>query len=264
MASCLTPITLKVGTHVPCGKCANCKARRVSGWSFRLRQEDLHATTSHFVTLTYDEKAIKDRSDPLCERVSKHGYYQLCKRDVQLFFKRLREAHGTPNNIRYYAVGEYGSETHRPHYHAIIFNAVGDLIDAAWGLGHTFIGTVSGASIGYCLKYLSKEDPRKGKYWDDRTAQFALMSKGLGKSYLTDEIIDYHTSDLKGKLFCTVPGGQKLSMPRYYKDKIYHPAERRMISGWYKDNMIPLDIPATSIEFTNNLMRIDAIKGDKL
>ena len=44
----------------------------------------------------------------------------LRKRDYQLFMKRLRKAF--PNDkIRFYAAGEYGPKTLRPHYHAILF-----------------------------------------------------------------------------------------------------------------------------------------------
>ncbi|AXB22553.1 replication initiation protein [Lynx canadensis associated microvirus CLP 9413] len=46
--------------------------------------------------------------------------YTLAKRDFQLFMKRLRKAF-PDQKIRYFAAGEYGSETFRPHYHAILF-----------------------------------------------------------------------------------------------------------------------------------------------
>ena len=44
----------------------------------------------------------------------------LRKRDFQLFMKRLRKKY-SDDRIRFYACGEYGSETFRPHYHAILF-----------------------------------------------------------------------------------------------------------------------------------------------
>lgn len=45
--------------------------------------------------------------------------YTLRKRDFQLFMKVLRRRTG--QKVRYFAAGEYGDKTFRPHYHAIIF-----------------------------------------------------------------------------------------------------------------------------------------------
>ena len=67
--------------HLPCGRCYPCTMRRVSGWSFRLVQEDKRAYSSSFLTLTYNTKHV-----PL----SKKGFMTLRKTDLQSFFKRLR------------------------------------------------------------------------------------------------------------------------------------------------------------------------------
>lgn len=59
-----------------------------------------------FVTLTYsDENLDENRSVSI--------------RALQLFHKRHRKR---GYNYRYYAVGEYGSKTLRPHYHLALFN----------------------------------------------------------------------------------------------------------------------------------------------
>lgn len=103
------------------------------------------------------------------------------KTAMQLFFKRLRKAHGK-SKIKYFCVGEYGGKTNRPHYHAIVFNADIQLIPAAWKLGHIHYGNVSGASIGYCLKYMAKKGKIPMHANDDRLPEFALMSKNLGSA----------------------------------------------------------------------------------
>lgn len=123
---CLNPIKTKNSPDpVPCGKCPECRNRRATGWAFRILQEYKKATTAHFLTLTYDETRVPRNNDT--------GYATLNKSDVQNFIKRLRKysKKGT-KKIRYYAVGEYGSETQRPHYHIIIFNAKTELIEKAW------------------------------------------------------------------------------------------------------------------------------------
>ena len=120
------------------------------------------------------------------------------KSDLQKFFKRLRKWHGkntTP--LKYYAVGEYGGQTKRPHYHIVIFNADLSHFERAWSidlkpLGQIHIGTITEASIGYTLKYICKDSQIPMHKNDDRQKEFALMSKGLGDNYL---FIEYSCID---------------------------------------------------------------------
>lgn len=174
MASCITPFSVRhkiTGQQivVPCGKCPACFARRVSQWSYRLMQEEKESISSHFITLTYDTNHVF---------ITNNGYMSLHKRHTQLFFKRLRK---NPKNhdrkIKYYLVGEYGGKTQRPHYHIILFNADVSTIQESWLQGAIHYGTVSGASIGYTLKYISKKGKMPMHKGDDRIPQFALMSK---------------------------------------------------------------------------------------
>jgi len=175
MADCINPFTLspdKGGFTVPCGKCENCRKRQVSSWSFRLMQHYRQCTNAHFITLTYDTKHVP---------ITKNGFMSLCKRDVQLFYKRLRKAHGNAQTkIKYYCVGEYGGQTKRPHYHAIMFNVDLPKLQTAWHLGQIHYGTVTEASCGYCLKYMFKKGQIPAHKNDDRVPEFALMSKELG------------------------------------------------------------------------------------
>lgn len=227
MGSCITPITVRKKTTnqsvaVPCGRCPNCLKRRVSAWSFRLMQEFLSPTTykASFITLTYDSQHVP---------FSRNGFMELRKRDLQLFFKRLRKAHEKYNSqIRYYSAGEYGGNTRRPHYHIIIYNAKPELIECAWQLGSIHIGELTEASVGYTLKYITKPW-RLMHINDDRQPQFALMSKGLGLNYLTPKMVAWHKKDLDNRMYCNLKDGKKCSMPRYYKDKIYAEDERKRI-----------------------------------
>lgn len=182
MGNCIKPFQVKQDDKVipvPCGKCYECFARRISGWSFRLMQQDKHSLTSHFITLTYDTKHIP---------ISPNGFLNLERRALQLFFKRLRKLHSNlykelrvPNQqrrpIKYYAVGEYGSLRKRPHYHIIIFDCFIELIAKAWKFGEVHYGTVSEASVGYTLKYMSKPSKIPEHQRDDRQKEFSLMSK---------------------------------------------------------------------------------------
>lgn len=236
MPQCMTPFSVKQDDKyiaVPCGKCPHCLKKRASHWSFRLMQQDKVSDSSHFITLTYDTKHVP---------ISRSGYMELKKRDVQLFFKRLRKLHSKrPNTnvsaIRYYAVGEYGSKTMRPHYHIILFNARVELIQPAWQLGSVHYGQVTGASVGYTLKYMMKPSKIPMHRNDDRQREFSLMSKGLGLSYINDKTIRWHKADLENRMYVPLLDGQKASMPRYYKDRIYSKDERSEVGGMFKGKL---------------------------
>jgi len=207
---------------VPCGRCPVCEKNRISQWSFRLREEAKRHEKALFITLTYD-------SDHLPR--SPKNMPTLVKKDVQNYMKRLRKLHPKGTKIKYYFVGEYGSINRRPHYHAIIFGADDAHIEKAWMLngvllGLVDIGTVTGASIAYCCKYINKA--KRVPQWngDDRLPEFSLKSLGLGSNYLDDkENIKYHKANLD-KLYIVIEDGIKIPMPRYYRDKIFTEKEK--------------------------------------
>lgn len=217
--ACDSPFMAKprTGTEmvpVPCGKCAPCKHRRVSQWVFRLMQEEKRSIAAHFVTLTYDTDHVP---------ISKNGFMTLDKTDLQKFFKRLRKL--CPHKLKYYAVGEYGTSTKRPHYHAIIFNVNdSECFAKAWSLdnsliGSVHVGSVTQSSIAYTMKYIDKSKFRRGHQRDDRSPEFPIMSKNLGSNYLTDQIQEYHVKNLD-RNYVTQLGGHKVAMPKYYRDII--------------------------------------------
>lgn len=261
MAECFTPYIVKHNGDeipVPCNKCPNCVKRRISGWSFRLMEESRKSVTGHFITLTYDTDSVP---------ITRNGFMGLKKRDLQLFFKRLRKAHAQSDNplnapIRYYACGEYGGRTNRPHYHIILFNARLELIQEAWSkdvkvqltgkrgkpikkwkmekkyLGNVHYGFIAEASVGYTLKYMCKPGRIPMHNRDDRQPEFALMSKGLGASYLTDNMIEWHKSDINNRMYCNLADGKKIAMPRYFKNKIYDETERLLAGKHQLDKML--------------------------
>jgi len=203
----------KAGTEkvpVPCGRCPPCKLNRVNGWVFRLTEQLKVSTSAHFVTLTYDTRHVP---------ISKNGFMTLDKKHFQDYMKRLRKLCSA--NLKYYAVGEYGSTNKRPHYHAIIFNVDStSKFNEAWGLGNVVIGTVTSASMAYCMKYIDKSNYKPEHSRDDRVMEFPLMSKGLGLNYVNDDTKKYHQADIS-RLYVTKLDGHKIALPRYIKHKIY-------------------------------------------
>lgn len=206
--------------------------------------------SSYFLTLTYDTKSV-----PIAG-----GYMSLRKRDVQLFFKRLRRDHERAGKyfldepIKYFAVGEYGGTSMRPHYHCIVFNACLDLfVDGhgckelmyfgcdgqrpvscpQWSAGHITVGKVTAASIGYTLKYMLKRGKVPQHKNDFREPEFRLMSKRLGANYMSKSMIQWHKDDLDNRMYVPIEDGKKISMPRYFKDKIYTKEERERLKEVY-------------------------------
>lgn len=159
----------------------------------------------------------------------------LRKKDLQDFFKRLRKSTKV-KSIKYYAVGEYGSDTMRPHYHAIIFDAHPDDILAAWQYvdgtsvvrGHCHFDQVNNNTIAYTAKYMAKSGKIPLFARDDRIPEFSLMSKRLGANYLTPEIVKYHKESFRSYL--TMEGGATHAMPRYYRDQIFTEEDRKHMS----------------------------------
>jgi len=231
-----------VNMALPCGKCPNCLKRRISNWSFRLMQEDKVSSCSLFVTLTYENPPITE-----------NGFMNLDKRDLQLFFKKLRKK---TTGLKYYAAGEYGGERARPHYHIIMFNVEPYLIESTWGLGHVHIGEVNEASVGYTLKYMFK--PRKIPLHqrDDRQREFSLMSKGLGKNYLSNAVRRWHIDG--DRLYCVIEDGKKISLPRYYRDKIFTPEQLEAVKALLSSKQPEFTQAYIDLQFKK--MGIDALK----
>lgn len=208
------------GMLVPCGKCIACLMNKRQDWSFRLEQEHRVSKSAHFVTLTYDEKHLRtDRS--------------LCKRDLQLYLKRLRKKDET-TRIRYYGVGEYGTKGGRPHYHVLLFNSKELDIRSAWNdikgepIGLVHVGKVTAASIAYVTKYVIQ----RTDYPEGVDRPFSVMSRsyGIGGAYLADNVVEWH----RGGDFNYIirPGNMKGRLPRFYRDKIwYSVADRDRISS---------------------------------
>lgn len=205
--------------ELPCGKCPVCKRRRVNQWVFRLQEENKVSSSAYFITLTYDTKHVP---------ITNKGFMTLFKKDYQDFMRRIR-GYQKGTKIKYYACGEYGSATMRPHYHAIIFNVQDvEYIRKAWTKGITDIGTVTDASIAYTCKYIDKPHVIPVHRNDDRIKEFSLMSQGLGKSYIEDsDNVKWHKDDLR-RNYVVKKGGIKVAMPRYYRKKIFDDYELKI------------------------------------
>lgn len=259
---CSYPITLKRdGRHelVPCGKCIDCIQRKRADWSFRLLQESKISVKSTFLTLTYNETSINKTAT-------------LEKKVLQDYFKRVRSVEP---KLKYYAVGEYGSQSKRPHYHAIVFNCDNDTLVDKWttassnhkdSAGFVTTDKVTEASIHYVTGYIvdkyGKFDEKTGKSipderWSDASIRpFSLMSKGLGKIYLKHNT-KFHKSNFTTET--TKEGGQKQLIPRYYRDRIFDENERKLLAEKLQEKMKNLQT-TNSEEFQKRNYKREKVK----
>ena len=186
------------------------------------------------LNLTYDDAHLP-----------KHG--QLLKRDLQLFFKRLRK---DGFKFKYVASGEYGEQTRRPHFHIALFgvdfNSDRVLFGRATGgdrtytsraaarawsdkfgnpIGNHLIGTLNFESAAYIARYIMKKikgpnaSPMPLDTTDDGeiilpNPEFMLVSKGVGKGWFRD----FFMTDVFPTGSVITAQGSKAPVPRYYKN----------------------------------------------
>ena len=231
---CLCPMTIKNPNQsgpryikVPCGKCEACVQRRASDWFVRLFFQNKVSKNSVFVTLTYDD-------DHLPLRVTDgRPYADVSKSDVRHFLVRLRRYLGPEKSrkLKYFLISEYGPNPtngflHRPHYHAIFFNLDPEdypTLDFSWKAGFTTFGEINEERMRYVSGYSTEK-----LFCPPGVAPlFAFISNGIGESYI-DDFCNFHEDQLDR--FFVPMDGQKLSLPRYYKERLYTDAQRKVFS----------------------------------
>lgn len=224
---------------IPCGQCIECRLNYAREWATRLmlqQQFGYHEIfdefgepldegkkypdgTTWFLTLTYKDEYLKTHTVVDTETGEKFEGVSLCKKDFQDFMKRLRKAY-PQMKIKYYMCGEYGKQTYRPHYHAIIyglpleqeqFKKVGmceamktprfklDKLTDIWGLGLVDIGRVTWESCSYVARYtLKKAQKGTDDNWykaQGKIPEYVAMSNGISKEFFLENKDRIYTTD---------------------------------------------------------------------
>jgi len=209
---------------IPCGQCTGCRLEHSRQWAMRILHESSLYRDNVFLTLTYDDDHLPTD-------------YSLRLRDWQLFMKRLKKRL-KGRQIRFYHCGEYGETTHRPHYHAILFNIDFDdkrlhkttergdriytsqFLDSVWEHGDCYIGSVTFESAAYCARYVMKKltGNRKSEY-GSREPEYCTQSRrpGIGAPWLKKWKTDVFPND-----FCVI-NGKKVKVPKYYDALVKSP-----------------------------------------
>lgn len=247
------------GVTAPCGQCVFCRINKKREWIARLLLEAASHPVNQFWTLTYEEENLPTILPPLpADRAGAevpkekgggdralgrpNGAYgqsgipgsiqrseldavklqpgTLFKLDLARFFKRVRKSYG---QFRYFAVGEYGTQRGRPHYHVLAFGIElsPEQLRAAWGFGLIHIGDVQAASVNYCVEYSLKREKRDELVDLRRQPEFAVMSTkpGIG-AYAIDE---FRQQILKGR---PLPSGEFLIPEQFRLQGKLYPVPR--------------------------------------
>lgn len=209
---CISPLTINDNTFA-CGQCRECQIKKSMQWAYRCKVENHYAKSGVFLTLTYDESEL-----PWID-TNEGTFATLHKPDFQKFMKRLRYYNN--DKIRFFACGEYGPQTMRPHYHALIWNinrSSKKRLQEIWQKGHVKAGNIEEKSINYVTNYMMKKGvlnlPGTKPY-------FTLMSRNPGIGYQYFEANkERHNFHEDYRLMVPKPLEARPFMPRYYEDKI--------------------------------------------
>lgn len=248
---------------LPCGKCIGCRLDYSREWAVRctLEMQDWPPDTCWFVTLTYDDQHVPHSVPEVvytlkqypaswaneykghCTISSVHrpSNLTLFPKHLQDFIKRLRRymEYHYGITIRFYACGEYGTETYRPHYHLIVFglrlkpfgndawksvqngNTVYECqeLEQLWPFGNVIVGKCTYETCGYVARYMLKK--QKGEYGEYYSTfniepEFTRMSlkPGIGQKYYRDHALDIYKDDCI--YLSTEKKGIKVKPPRYF------------------------------------------------
>lgn len=230
---------------IPCKNCWACHLSWSAEWATRIMFECKLHTHNYFVTLTYDDNHLpiaenvkvpekkwnkqnqnydviwhygeNDGSEICCEGTIYEPHVKKFLHDLRQWQERKLKHTGT----KVFYAAEYGSETHRPHYHLILMNCPIDIrelydchidenhkahwkhkkLEKLWGKGMIDLAEVEWSCAAYvaryCIKKLHTKDPAAYAA-ECKIPEYVRMSRNIGREwyekhkgeiYETDEII---------------------------------------------------------------------------
>lgn len=253
--------------YVSCKKCVNCLAAKRQRWTYRMQCE-MRYSKAYFVSLDYDPEhqlffnselynEYKDsdmytekQKDKLLNISNKDVFVRgrdilLCPLDelpkydgfvptvyvqeIQNYMKRVRKNEPSlKDKLKYYAIGEYGGDFGRNHYHLACFTnkdfpqtKFEQSVIKSWPYGRVRIDMLCDQLISYITKYMNKEDVETPE--DERSLPcFSTNSNNLGKRGFLN---DYYYLDSLGlyKKYRDIPfrttNGARVSIPKTWRER---------------------------------------------
>lgn len=143
----------------------------VHNWRYRSRVSVVSEYDTHVplnpTDLHFFELGMPSISDSSFMGRGRFGV--LVKSDLQKFFKRFRKLfnYAFPTHyFKYFAIGEYGTQTFRPHFHIALFvdhvlsySKLSSLLSLAWKLGIIDFQVSKGSVASYLSSYLAGVTP---------------------------------------------------------------------------------------------------------
>lgn len=212
----------RFGILCPCRQCLPCRINRRKEWTVRAILEASSYENISFLTLTYDDEHL-----PL------NG--SLVSSDLTKFWKRLRKF---GLKFRYFACGEYGEKSYRPHYHAIIYGVDSVTLQyfasECWKFGFIYSVPATVETIKYVAGYVTKKlAVRKDMQEMGMTSEFVRSSRGLGRESLeklSAVVFVQGSHDVVNRIKI---GGQDFVIPRYLKEKL----REKHLSNLHRSNL---------------------------
>lgn len=247
--------TFPIFIEVPCGHCSACQVQKQNSFVQRCKLESLtHLSMPFFVTLTYDNEHL-----PYAE-IDGKKYATLSVRDVQLFLKRFRinleRKYNQTEPIRYSVVGEYGKNTHRPHYHLLIWNInafreheyykVFCIMNDSWKKGYIKYRVVDmkdeGKTFRYTTKYCRKDiSPHVPNHiWNNPLFRKSVRCSsnrhgGIGKPFLKSHAEELRKGRKNAMYFDFFNGSvDNLYFNSYVLNTLY-PSYSRLVPAFYRN-----------------------------
>lgn len=212
---------------IGCGRCKECLKKKSNDWKVRLFEEVKTSKNGQFVTLTFSNDSYKE----LCKETSLTGYELdnfVATLAVRRFLERWRKQY--KKSVKHWLVTELGHKgTENIHIHGILWtDEKPSAITKHWQYGYVWNGYdskrtyVNEKTVNYITKYITKTD-QQHKYYTPKV----LTSKGIGAGYiktLNAKANRYNKKETKE--YYITKTGHKMSLPVYYRNKIYSEKEK--------------------------------------
>lgn len=217
----------KLYVPIGCGECYECRRQKAQAWRVRLCEEIKTNKYAYFVTLTFtNEDLIKLGKEYNIITKGNYDPNEIATKATRLFLERWRKKN--KKSLKHWLITELGHEnTERIHLHGIIFPEFeinNDYLSKIWKYGRTDIGEYCNIrTINYIVKYVTKIDIEHKEF-----KSVILCSAGLGeqftKTFSAKQTYKYRPNN--SIEYYTLPNGYKVSLPIYYRNKLYTQKER--------------------------------------
>lgn len=230
------PVLNEAVRYVPigCQRCLECRKQKARSWNVRLQEDLKEHKNGKFITLTFSDQSIKDLAKDFPELEGYQLDNAIATLAVRRFLERWRKEYKT--SLRHWLVTELGHNgTENIHLHGIVWtNKDITKVTKHWKYGWVWKGReekgkiinyVNERTINYITKYVNKTDQDHSLY-----QSIVLTSAGIGRRYTQQG--DHKRNAYNGentREYYRTSSGHKLSLPIYYRNKIYTEEQREQL-----------------------------------